>query len=136
MDVVNVGGILDTCLGHRPADTFRHLLHHCHPPDVLRQNRIAHRDTDGEAKLVRRLCVDFGKHRCVWTQNAVDAARPHHRNLLHFVSGTGALVHEHLAESLVGQDAREVVDATVAFRLADDTDDFVSCENSVVDQCR
>ena len=65
--------------------------------------------------------------------DAVAAAGPHHRNLLDVGLATLAVLHQHTAERLVGENAGEVVDAAIAFGLADHGDDFVGGELPLFD---
>ena len=65
--------------------------------------------------------------------HAIAAARPHHRDLRDIGFAALALLQEHAAECLVGEDAGEVVDTAIAFRLADDGYDLIRPELAVGD---
>src|SRR6185369_14934052 len=56
------------------------------------------------------------------------AARPDHRDVGDLRFAAVALLVEHAAEGLVGEDAGEVVDAAVALGLTDDGDDLIGGE--------
>ena len=117
---------------HRVGD----LGDHRDPADVLGQQLLAHREADGQPRLVGGRDV-LGRHgredRRVRADHAVGAAGPHDRHLLDLV-GRGALLDEHLAEGAVGDDPGVVVDAAVALGLADDRDHPVGVQDAVVDQ--
>jgi len=60
--------------------------------------------------------------------DAVAAARPHHRDGGDLRFAALAVPLQRAAKGLIGQDAREVVHAAIAFGLADDGDHFVRGE--------
>ena len=60
--------------------------------------------------------------------HAVAAARPHHRDLRDVGLAAPAVLHQDAAERLVGENAGEIVDAAIAFGLADDGDDLIGRE--------
>src|SRR6267154_4969102 len=60
--------------------------------------------------------------------DAVAAAGPNHRHVVNLGFGALAMLEQDAAECLVGQNAGEIVDAAIAFGLADDCDDLVGAE--------
>ena len=123
LHVVHVGGVGDPGPLHRdlapPSATF---LTIADAADLLGQHRLAHREADGQPRLVGLLGlgrVDRREDRGVRADHAVGAAGPDDRDLLDLVGGR-ALGDQHLAERPVGDDPGVVVDAAVALGLADD----------------
>ena len=57
--------------------------------------------------------------------DAIAATRPDHRYLIDGLLAARAVLHDHAAKRLVGKDAREIVDAAVAFGLANHRDNLV-----------
>jgi hypothetical protein len=65
--------------------------------------------------------------------DAVAAARPHHRDVSDFRFPAAAALEQHAAERLVGENAGEVVHPAIAFGLADHGDDLVGSELALAD---
>ena len=74
-----------------------------------------------------------GKNRRVRRDHAVAAARPDHRNFGDLLFGAAAVLAQHRAKRLIGEDAGKIVHAAVALGLADDGDDLVGLELAVAD---
>src|SRR5258708_25939805 len=72
--------------------------------------------------------------------DAVAAAGPDHRHVVNFGLGALAVLHQPPAKRLIGQDAGEIIDAAIAFGLADHGDDLVGGEfsgrNQILDAAR
>src|SRR5262252_6032702 len=129
LDVMHVLRIIDGGIAHRGFDRLGDLLHHRQPADVLRQELGAHRGPDRQARLRCRAGLTvLGEDGRVWRDDAVAAARPHHRDGGDLRFAALAVPLQRAAKGLVGQDAREVVDAAIAFGLADDGNHFVRGE--------
>jgi len=126
---VHVRGRVDPGLAHRSANALGYLLHHRGPADVFRQDFRADGGADHEALLARRsLRAVPGEHGGVGRDHAVAAAGPHHRDPADQLGASFPVLGERGAKRLIGQDAREVVDAAVAFGLADDGHHVVRAE--------
>src|SRR4029450_6547007 len=98
------------------------------------QDFRTHGGTDHQTLLTRRpLLAVAGKHGGVWRDHAVAAAGPHHGNRANQLGASFPVLGERGAEGVVGQDAREVVDAAVAFGLADDGNNLVRAELAAED---
>ena len=120
---------------HGGADAFGDFLHHRWPADIFRENLGAERRADDEPRFVGRPGLGVaGEHRRVRRDDAVAAARPHHRNLLDVRFGAAAELLQHRAERLVGENAGKIIDAAIAFGLADHGDDLVGTELALLDQ--
>ena len=84
------------------------------------------RGADDEPRFARRAGLGVAReHRRVRRDDAVAAARPDHRDLRDLRFGAAAVLVQHRAKRLVGEDAGEIVDAAIAFGLADHRDDLV-----------
>ena len=93
----------------------------------------AHRGADDQPRFVRRAGLGVAReHRRMRRDDAVAAARPHHRDFRDLGFGAAAELLQHRAERLVGEDAGEIVDAAIAFGLADDGDHFIGLELSLL----
>ena len=134
LHVVDVGGIVDARLPHRPANALCDLLHHGRSTDVLGEDLVAHRDPDRQAGLVGRLAVGDREDRGMRAEHAVGSSRPDHRDRLHLLDRTRTVPEEDIAERLIGQDAGKVVDSAVALGLADDGEHPVGTHVPVLDQ--
>ncbi len=134
--VVNVGRIVDPCCLHRTENALGDLCHHGGPADVLGEDDIAHRVADGETRLIgdRTVVLDVGEDGGMGAQDAIGATGPHHRNLVDLFNGPRALLHQNLAEGLIGDDPGEVVDTTVSLGLADDGDDAIRGEDAFINK--
>ena len=134
LHVVDVLRIVDAGVLHRRLHRRRHLLDHGRAADVFRQQLDAHGGADGKPRLRGRTGLAVAReHGGVRRDHAVAAAGPDHRNLADLVLAALAVLEQHLAESLIGEDAGEVVDAAVAFGLADDGDDLIGGELAGLD---
>ena len=126
LHVVHVGRIVDAGVAHGGAHAIGDLLDHGRPADVLGQKLGAHRRADGQAGFVGRAgLVVAGKDRRMRRDDAVAAAGPDHRNLRDLLLRAAAVLAQHRAKRLIGEDAGEIVDAAIALGLADDGDDLV-----------
>src|SRR5215813_12155513 len=134
LNVMHVLRIIDGGIAHRGFDRLRDLLHHRRPTDVLRQEFGAHGGPDRQAGLrCRAGLAVLGEHGRVWRDDAVAAARPDHRDGGDLRFAALAVALQRAAKGLIGQDAREVVHAAIAFGFADDGDHFVRTELSADD---
>ena len=132
---MHVRRIVDAGVAHRRAHARGDLLDHRRAADVLGKKLGAHRRADGEPRLRRRAGLAVaGKNRRVRRDHAVAAAGPHHRDLRHRLLGTAAELDERAAKRLVGEDPGKVVDAAIAFGLADDRDHLVGAELPLADR--
>ena len=107
------------------------------PSDVLGQQLLTHGDTHGQSRLVGLgdlVCRHGREDRRVRADHAVRAAGPDDRHLRHFFGAAITLGGENLSERSVRDDARVVVDAAVTLGFADDCNDAVGLEDTVVDQ--
>jgi hypothetical protein len=129
LDVMHVLGIGDAGVLHGKPDAFGDLLDHGGTTDVLRQDfrteRGAHDETGLAAGSLLAVAREYG---CVRGNHAVAAAGPDHRDLLDRFGRSRAVLQQDGAECLIGQDAGEIIDAAIAFGLADNGDDFVGSE--------
>src|SRR6185437_100205 len=71
--------------------------------------------------------------RSVWSDDAVAAARPHHRDLIDRFLVALAVLEQHAAEGLVGEDAGEVIDPAISLGFTDNSNDVVGFEQAVGD---
>src|SRR5438874_1997673 len=82
--------------------------------DIFRQDFRADGGADHEALLVRRpLLAVPGENSGVGRHHAVAAARPYHRDPPDELGAPGPVPRERGSERLIGQDAREVIDAAI-----------------------
>ena len=63
----------------------------------------------------------------------VTPAGPHKWNLTDLLAGTRTVGRERVTQHAISEDAREVVDPTVAFGLPDDGDNLISLKCSVLE---
>ena len=134
LDVVHVGRIVDAGVAHRGVHPLGDLLDHRRPADVFRQNLGAHRGADDETRFPRHSVFGVAReNRRMRGYDAVAAARPDHRNLGDLLFRAAAEPSQHCAKRLIGENAGKIVDAAVAFGLADDGDDLIGVELSVAD---
>ncbi len=134
LHVVHVGRVVDAGVAHGGAHAIGDLLDHGRPADVFGQKLGAQRRADGQAGFVGRPGLGVaGKDRRMRRDHAVAAAGPDHRNLLHRLLRAAVLA-QHRAKRLIGEDAGEVVDAAIALGLADDRNDLVGAELTLLDQ--
>ena len=135
LDVVHVLGVTDPGILHRQLDGVGDLLDHRRTADILGLQLDAERGADREARLRGRAgLVVAGKHGGMRGKDAVAAAGPHHRDVVDLGLGALAMLRQHAAERLVGEDAGEIVDAAIALGLADHGDDLVGGELAGLDQ--
>ena len=140
LHVVHVGGSViparSIATSHRVGD----LADHRRPADVLRQQPLAHREADGEPRLVGLLGVRVGGQvaKTVACGESTPSVPPDQTIGTCWTSSAvaGALGDQHLAERPVGDDPGVVVDAAVALGLADHGDHPVGVEHAGVDQLR
>ena len=129
LDVVHVGRVLEPGGAHRGPHPLGDLLDHGRPADVLGQELGAHGRADDQAGLAggppRAV---LREHRGVGGDHPVTPSRPHHGDATDLLRRPLPVLLQHAPEGLVGENAREVVDAPVALGLADDGDHLVGCE--------
>ena len=134
LHIMHVGRIGDAGVAHGGAHALGDFLHHRRPADILRENLGAHGGADDQPRFVRRAGLGVAReHGRVRRDHAVAAARPDHRDFCDLGFGAAAVLFQHRAKRLVGEDAGEIVDAAIAFGLADDGDHLVRLELSVAD---
>ena len=122
---MDVGGVGDAGPLHRDLHRVGDLGDHRDPADVLGQQHLAHREADGQPRLVGRLGVR-SVAKIVACGLITPSVPPDHTiGTCLTCSAGGALLDQHLAERAVGDDPGVVVDAAVALGLADDRDDPV-----------
>ena len=137
LDVVDLGRVVDPGVAHRRLDARGHLLDHRRAPDVLGQQHVGHRDPHRQPRLAGVAAGLVGhprEDRRMGADHPVAATRPRHRDPRHLLLGAATPIEQHAAEGLVGEDAREVVDAAVALGLADHRHHVVGSEHAPVDQ--
>jgi hypothetical protein len=121
--------IIDGGIAHRGFNRLRDLLHHRRPADILGQEFGAHGGSDRQARLRCRAGFAVpGEHGRVRGDDAVAAARPDHRDGGDLRFAALAVPLQRAPKGLIGQDAREIVHAAIAFSLADDGDHFIRRE--------
>ena len=134
LHVVHVLRIVDAGVAHRGFDGGRDLLDHGRPADILRQQLRAQRGADRQARFRRWAGLAVAReHRRMRRDDAVAAARPDHRDVRDLGLAALAELLQHAAKRLVGENAREIVDAAIAFGLADDRDHLVGAELALGD---
>ncbi len=131
LDVVHVLRVLDAGVLHRRLHALGDDLDHARAADVLGLKLRAHGRADHQARLVRRsFPVIPREHGRVGRDDAVAAPGPHHRDRRDLGFAALAVLHQHAPESVIGQQAGEVVDPAVALGLSDDRHDLIGGELS------
>src|SRR5262245_41372614 len=116
LHVVHVLRVLDARVLHRGPHALRDDLHHARSADVLGLQLCAHGGSYHQACLGRRARAAVpSEHGGVRGDDAVTTSRPHHGNRGDFRLAARAVLRQHPTESLVGEESREVVDASVSF---------------------
>ena len=134
LHVVHVGSIVDTGIRHGGPHTCRHLLDHRRTSDILGQDLRAHRNADRKPGLCRRTgCLITGKDGGVRRDHPVATTRPHHRHLADPLRPAMAFIEQHAAESLIGENTREIIHPAVTLRLADHGNDVIGSQLLCVD---
>ena len=133
---MHVRRVLDAGVAHRGLHALRDLLHHGGAADIFGQQLGAHGGADGDAGLSGRPGLGVaGEYGRVRRNHAVAAAGPHHGNVRDVGFAAVAALLEHGAERLIGQNAGEIVDAAIAFGLADHRNHLVGAERAGLDAC-
>ena len=126
-----VGRIFDAGIAHRRLHAVGDFLHHRRPADVLGHNPaliavpIASRDfVAGPVFSLRANTVACG---------VMTPSQPpdHTIGICATSLRCAAVLHQDATERLIGEDAGEVVDAAIAFGLADDRDHLIGGELAV-----
>ena len=134
LHVVHVLRIADAGIAHRVLHGRGDFLDHRRPADIFGKQHRAHRGAHHQPRFRGRAgLVVAREHRGVRGNDPVAAARPHHRDLVDGFFIALAVLEQHAAESLVGEDAGEVVDPAISLGFSNDSNDFVGLEQPAGD---
>src|SRR5262249_40708251 len=129
LDVVHVLRIVDAGILHRRFHTLGDDLDHARAADVFGLKLGAHGGAGYQTWLAPGPPpVVLREHGRVRRDDAIAASGPHHRDRGDQGLAARAVLAQHVPEGVIGKEAREVVDPTVAFRLSHDRDDLVGGE--------
>ena len=134
LHVVDVLRIVDAGVAHGVFDGGGDLLDHRGPADIFRKQHRTHRGAHRQPRFRSWAGLAVAREDCrVWGDDAVAAAGPHHRDLVDRLFAPLAVLEQHAAERLVGEDAGEVVYPAISLGLANNSNDFVGRKGSAGD---
>src|SRR6185312_8941938 len=134
LHIMDVLRIIDSGVPHCVFDSGSNLLDHRQAADIFRKQYRTHRGAHCEPRFrYWSALVVARKDRCMWRDDAVAAAGPHHRNLVDCALIALAMLEQYATERLVGENSGEVVDPAIPLGFANNANDFVRPEYAAGD---